>query len=277
MLISGHKQRGLTLIELMVGAVVSLLVMAGVFKLYIFMLRSSSDTLQSTRLNQEMSAVMNIMVNDIRRAGFWGGGDLTAPENNPFSQVNNTTVTNTTSVRVHSTDDHGASYVDNSEEAVLDDRQGSCIVYTYDANRNGSLDDTEKFGFRWDGQTDDALMMRTSSNAGSNICVGNSGSWSPVIDKTGSIEVTNLNFSLAGSKCVNLSEPDGIDEDGGGEVDEPDEYNCNLAAFAADAGEKTVENIEVRITLEAQLADDPEMTATMTQSVQVRNYLVRVR
>ncbi len=276
-MLSVRRQAGLSIVELMVGMAVGLVVMGGVISIYISTLKTSSETLQSSRLNQEMSAIMNIMINDIRRAGYWGSADLTSPEGNPFNQVDTGTPTNTTAVRVHSTDDNGTTYTDKSDEAVMADRVGSCIVYTYDAGGTvGTLDDAEKFGFRWDGEDDDALMMRRSSNAGSNICQGGTGTWNAVTD-TDFIEITNLQFSLAGSKCMNASEPDGVDEDGGGVVDEFDEYNCYLAAYAPDAGERTVENLAVEITLSARLVDAPEVRATITQSVQVRNYVVRIR
>ena len=266
-------EQGFTITELLVGLVVGLIVVGGVISVYISTLKTSSATLQSSRLNQEMGAILNIMVNDIRRAGYWGDVDLVAPETNPFNQVVTATPANTSALRVHSTTDNGVTYVDRTEEATLTNRTGSCIIYTYDVSQDGVLDSSERFGFRWNGQASDTLMMRTGTATGANDC--NSSGWQSVTD-TGSIEITTLTFSLANSKCLNATEPDGVDEDGGGVVDEFNEFNCYLAAYAPDAGERTMETFQVNITLEANLADDPSVTASMTQSVQVRNYLVRV-
>jgi type IV pilus assembly protein PilW len=239
------------------------------------------------------------MVNDIRRAGYWGDTSsndpvillpaLTQPETNPFNQVDTTTPANTTALRVHRTTDNGATYVDRTDEVALADRTGSCIVYTYDADQDGVLDDNEKFGFRWavqpSAQPHEVLKMRIPTNVAPNSCTGEGWDTDDLgnvineadITDTGSIEITALNFSLANSKCMNSSEPDGVDEDGGGVVDEFDEYNCYLATYAPDAGERTLETMEVRITLEASLANDSSVRASMTRSVLVRNYLVRVR
>jgi type IV pilus assembly protein PilW len=260
----------------MVGLLLGMVVLSAVVSVYLTTLKTSSATLKSSRLNQEMGAILNIMANDIRRAGYWenAAANFNAPELNPFTQVDSTTPVNTTALRVHSTSDNGVTFTDRSEEAVLTARVGSCLLYSYDATRDGVLDSSEKFGFRWDGQPTDGLMMRASTSAAPNNCTTNG--WNSVTD-TGSIEITSLRFSLENSKCMNNSEPDGADEDSDGNIDEFAEYNCYGAAYAPDAGERTLENISVLITLGARLVDDPQVAATMSQSVQVRNYLIRVR
>ena len=63
---------GLSLIELMIAVVLGLLIMAAVTAMTVNNLKISGDTLKSARLNQDLGAVMQIMVNDIRRAGYAG-------------------------------------------------------------------------------------------------------------------------------------------------------------------------------------------------------------
>jgi type IV pilus assembly protein PilW len=275
-MLSRRRQQGFTIVELMVSLVVGLLVMGGVLTVYLSTLRSSHITLNASRLNQEMGAILNIMVNDIRRAGYWGDIDITAPQSNPFGTVDAVTAVNTSAVRVHSTADNGATYLDKSEEAVLANRSGSCLVYTYDVNSDGVLDPEEKFGFRWDGQAGDGLMMRISGASGPNTCITNADNTWHSLSETATIEITALEFSLEDSTCVNTAEPDGLDRvTTDGTIDEYAEANCNL--YAPVAGERTVESLRVLITLSARLADAPEVEATMAQTVQVRNYLVRLR
>lgn len=277
------KQCGFTITEILIGLAVGLMVMLGVTSVYMTTLETSGTTLQSSRLNQEMSAIMNIMVNDIRRAGYWGSADFENPQANPFNQIDATTPTNTSSLRVHETADNGVNYTDNTDDVVAANRNGSCITYTYDSDGDGVLDDTEKFGFRWD-QANEELDIRRTTSGGANNCVSsNANSWEAVTDPD-FIEITNLNFDLRNSKCNNNSEPDDIDEDGDGTVDEADEYNCYLNAdndgaldYAPDSGERTVESFEVTISLTAALVDDPDVQSSMTQTVKVRNYLVRDR
>ncbi|MCW9088245.1 MAG: prepilin-type N-terminal cleavage/methylation domain-containing protein [Gammaproteobacteria bacterium] len=271
MLITRRTQQGFTITELMVAMAVGIVVLGGVLTVYLSTLRTSHTTLQATRLNQEMAAIMNIMVNDIRRAGFWGDADLTAPTTNPFATVDTATPVNTTALRVHSTD--GTSYTDKSEEAVMTDRTGSCVTYSYDVDMDSTLDNEEKFGFRWDGQSGDGIMMRRSGAGGTNLCQnGGADTWESLTE-IGTIEITNLTFSLADSTCLNSAEPDNADRDGDGTDDNYEEADCYT--YPPTAGERTVESLRLLITLEAQLADDSEVQAQMDQTVQVRNYLVR--
>jgi prepilin-type N-terminal cleavage/methylation domain-containing protein len=65
---AGHRQAGFTLVELMVSLVLSLLVAAAVVALVVAVVRSNRQTLQSTRLNQELRATLNLVANDLRRA-----------------------------------------------------------------------------------------------------------------------------------------------------------------------------------------------------------------
>jgi len=82
------KQKGFTLIELMIAMMLGLIVIGGALSIYISTIRSSSDVVNSARLNYDLDSAMQLMVNDIRRAGYWGGAvagsDAT---NNNFTQV----------------------------------------------------------------------------------------------------------------------------------------------------------------------------------------------
>jgi prepilin-type N-terminal cleavage/methylation domain-containing protein len=63
-----RRESGFTLIELMVSLVLALVVMAAVTTLVVAVIRSNRQTLQSTRLNQELRATLNLVANDLRRA-----------------------------------------------------------------------------------------------------------------------------------------------------------------------------------------------------------------
>ena len=63
-----NRQAGFTLIELMVSLVLALVVMAAVITLVVAVIRSNRQTLQSTRLNQELRATLNLVASDLRRA-----------------------------------------------------------------------------------------------------------------------------------------------------------------------------------------------------------------
>ena len=64
----GPHARGFSLIELMVAMVVGLIVVGAVLALVVSIMKSNRQTLQSTRLNQEMRATLAVIANDLRRA-----------------------------------------------------------------------------------------------------------------------------------------------------------------------------------------------------------------
>jgi type IV pilus assembly protein PilW len=60
--------RGFSLVELMVALVVGLIVVGAVLALVMAIMKSNRQTLQSTRLNQELRATLAVIGNDLRRA-----------------------------------------------------------------------------------------------------------------------------------------------------------------------------------------------------------------
>ncbi|MCW8918656.1 MAG: hypothetical protein OQL08_07545 [Gammaproteobacteria bacterium] len=259
---SGKRwQAGLSLVELMIGTVVGMIVIGGVTSVYVSTIKGSSATLKSSRLNQDMGAIMSVMMNDIRRAGYWGGGTIGAATANPFSQPGST------ALEVHALS--GGVYANAGAQG-----SGSCIVYAYDLNHGGGVDTNEGFGFRWDG-AGNAILTRTAHTVVNNCT---NGTWESLTD-TSSITITDLTFDLGNSQCLNLSEPNKEDEASGAAVAAAAEVfaerDCYNASYPADTGETVVEVRQVTITLSAALADDASVVGSLTQSVQVRNNLVR--
>ncbi|WP_161786948.1 PilW family protein [Noviluteimonas dokdonensis] len=82
-----RRQAGFTLIELMVSLVLALVVMAAVITLVVAVIRSNRQTLQSTRLNQELRATLNLVANDLRRARSVGDPLTAALGANEFRPV----------------------------------------------------------------------------------------------------------------------------------------------------------------------------------------------
>lgn len=291
-------QRGMSIIELLIGMTVGLIVVGMVLSVYLTTLDTSGDTLKAARLNQEMSAIMNIMVNDIRRAGYanidgadWDGGgaddypNLLEPSTNPFNQVDTATNSNTTALRAHQytagawvdKTDPAAAGVSQCVDLGTGDAVCGCIVYGYDFDNdntgtiNGVIDNDEFYGFRYDSATNSIFMRYAHDYDGGdapNSCT--SGSWQRMNDES-SFEITSLTFDLSGSTCVNSAEPDGNG------ADTIAEANCYNTAYipAAGSGVRTVERRDVLITLEGRLKDDTNVKARMMQQVSVRNDLVR--
>lgn len=68
---SALLQRGLSIVELMVGIAVGLFIVAGTTKLFVDYLGSNRNLLLETRVNQDLRAAADLVVRDLRRAGYW--------------------------------------------------------------------------------------------------------------------------------------------------------------------------------------------------------------
>ncbi len=229
------RQTGLSLIELMIGITIGLIIIAGVTSVYVATIGSSSDALAAARLNQELRAAMQVMTRDIRRAGFWGGaepGDI----DNPFTRDD----TNLT--------------VDGS----------SCILYTYDANNSGDIDydnPGQWFGFTL---TDDgAIGTLQGIAAGGTRTTADCSVWifQRVTDPD-FVTVTNLVFETDNYQCQNTTE-----------ATRNDCYNATPGDTSDDpvTDDYIVEGRQIDITIEAELANDPTVSASLATSVKVRN------
>lgn len=254
------SQRGFTITELMITVGLSLSVISSVLIGYLATYTSSLDTLAASKLNQDMSAMMNLMVSEIRRAGY-SGTVPTTPASNLFALVDNT------ALEVFN------DMTSNTQQSGTG--SGSCIVYTYDIDADGIVDAAELAGFRL--TTTGVVQMRTSGNtADPDTCATSSNTWTDLTDPD-FITVSVLTFSLANSNCLNTREPDATDNDADGSTDEADEANCYVSVPTAGSGNITVETREVTITLTANLTNDTFVRLTQTQNVRVRNDFVRVR
>jgi type IV pilus assembly protein PilW len=272
MLMINHpsRQRGLTFIEVLVGLAVGVIVIGGALVVYSSSVQSSSNTLRTSRLNQEVAGLMLVMTNDIRRAGYWENVAGSALQLNPFSQINATSLV----VR----DDMA------TDVAQPPTGQGTCITYAYDAtylggNTPGVVENADLFGFRLN---NGIVQMRQSGTIDGTACVGGTctsclnGVWANVTDAN-LIEVTALNFDLTNSACLNASEPNLVDDNGDGVIDDADEFNCYVTVPAVGSDHSTAESREVRITVTARLANDTATQATASQTVTVRNDVLRIR
>jgi type II secretory pathway component PulJ len=101
------RVRGFSLVELMVALVVGLIVVGAVLALVIAITTSNRQTLQSTRLNQEMRATLAVIANDLRRA---------RSVTDPFST---------------------AVLVTGNPYKAVSTSVGSCVIYAYDGAVDG--------------------------------------------------------------------------------------------------------------------------------------------
>ena len=117
-------QRGLSLVELLVGLAVGLLVIASATSLLGVQSREQRTAAAEMRLMQELRAATDLVARDLRRAGHWGdpavalwAWSASAPQANPYAGFT-----------------AGAA--------------GASYAYSRDAAENHRLDPNEQFGLR---------------------------------------------------------------------------------------------------------------------------------
>lgn len=179
-----RRHRGVTLVEMMVGMVVSIIVLWGISAVYVNTSSTSRVTSAANQLNQDMRTVMDIMVNDIRRSGYWGASSSGA---NPFTEPARIPQISTST---------------------------SCILYSYDAifagGTSGVVDPAiptstafmDFFGFRLSGGALQTLLPTGTlvSTDPATTCATDA-LWENLTDPR-SITVSALTFDTVGSKCI---------------------------------------------------------------------------
>lgn len=131
-LIRKKLQRGLSLIDLMVGMAVGFVLLMAITQFFVSQVVGNTNMLKATRLNQELRAVMDFAVRDIRRGGYWGN----AASGVWYEGSPGVTTNPLQSITVGTTADPATA------------TSGDSIKYSYDVNGNGTLEDSETFTIR---------------------------------------------------------------------------------------------------------------------------------
>lgn len=288
MLTLRFNQEGMTLVELLVGMLIGLLVAAVGVGLFATAIKAQTDNIRLVRLNQDMRALMDIMVRDIRRAGFVMDADPDGAENliynNPFFDPS-------TDISIYST----SSLTDN------------CILYAYNENHDEetwgvdlpSVDSSDFLGFQLDGVTH-RLKMRKSGSANESASCSEPSKWEDVIDPN--VEITALTFTLT-TKTLNVTSIlDGTGDDNGNGLCDSGEgcvwvcdsslgCNCDTGgACACDPSGGCIAAVapncirdnsspdpaciyvrDVVISLSGRVLNDPSVNQTISERVRIRN------
>lgn len=221
MLIQVHIQKGFGLVELMIAMAVGLFLMGGIVSIFGASAQAQSESMQTARLQQELRASLSIMRTDIRRAGYWGDALTSLGANNPFT-------TATTDINVLN--------------------GGSCILYSYDFNKDGVVDDdTEFFGFRLN---NNAIEMRTRGTV-TNDCSVNA-EWTTVTDAN-IVTITALDFDTSNYDCSNITNLADTD--------------CTIPV----AGDvlQTIRQLDISLT--GTLSNSPTVARSYNDTIRVRN------
>lgn len=169
LIIPQKNQRGASLVEILVGLAISMVVVIAVLGVFTSTFTASERVLEHGKLDRDLSSIMDIMVADIQRAGYWSNATNSGAAN-PFMTGTNDINTATP----------------------------TCITFTYDSANDGIVDDTDKFGYRL---TNGAIQFRPLGSTFD--CAA--GNWSNLSDldaitvTTFNVTSTNVPISLSGS------------------------------------------------------------------------------
>jgi len=178
-------QCGISLIELMISLVVGLIILAATITTYLLIFKVSVQEIRYARLNYDVSSLLLLMKNDLRRSGFsLEAVSESKPTANPFT-------TSTTDLIINND---------------WDGNGNSCVTYSYDVSNPGSdavVDSSEIYGFRR--AQDGTVSIRISGTDASvaNSCSDGDGTWENlnVIEGTEQVFVEELDFSITDLSC----------------------------------------------------------------------------
>lgn len=265
-----HRQGGFTIAELMIGVTVGMLVMTAAASAYFTTVRSGAENLREVKLSQELRTIMDIMVSDVRRAGYWANlvaGNPDFPLDNVPTLVDPAVGTQVDGDNPFTVDATvaAAAGINPTDVTLLDG--GECLLYAYDATyRPGNtfaVDATDYFGFRLNGSN---LQMR---NSGATTGDCDDGAWETVND-TNNIVIDTLTFSTEGSQCLNTSVTGGAQWMAAAGATTP---ACDPATvgYTAATGDLLTETRQITITLQGHHANDANAQVAFVEQVKLRN------
>ena len=117
------RQRGLSLVELLVGVAIALLIAAAAATLFVAQVRESRALVLEARLTQDLRTAADLIARDLRRAGGWGAAvdgvwaaGATGVAANPYLAVSPTTTPSDTVSFRYSRDEAENQVVDTNEQ-----------------------------------------------------------------------------------------------------------------------------------------------------------------
>jgi prepilin peptidase dependent protein B len=256
-------QTGLSLIELMIGLLVGTIVVAGGVSIFTGSARNTTENVKVSQLNQDLRIMMDVMVQEIRRAGHISvdlisgepgliisneSGFLNAMRANPFDEINI-------------------------------EQSGACITFLYDKTSTstspGTVDNADRMGFKL---VSDALQMRRFSTALACATSNASTRWESITSPE--VVITDLAFTLE-SILLNLTLKKAYPNAAVVSCNNPSPHEhdqcipvsgvaTNLSNFNT-LGDECLAIRKVTIKLNGNLKDDPAIKQTIDETVKVRN------
>ena len=114
------RNRGVTLVEMMVALVAGLVVSAAVIAFALASMKSNGEYVQSTRLTQELRNTLDLVTRDLSRAGYNDDAlkFVSLPSNSPFAPVY--------------IKDAGSTVIAGTPSTYVNADTDGCVLYAYD-------------------------------------------------------------------------------------------------------------------------------------------------
>jgi prepilin-type N-terminal cleavage/methylation domain-containing protein len=188
------RVKGMTLIEMMVAMIISLVVSSGMVIVMSNTLGSGTGIIQQTHLLQEMRTGMQIMSRELRRANYQSGW-LTC-YGNPNCLVD---------LGI----DGQIRQIQIENDTGDDDTDADCFWFWYDRDSLNSIDEDVTAFRRWNdvnsrGQTAGRIQMATADTNDADSCPGAEANWADITDPE-LINVTDLTLTDAQSYTETIS------------------------------------------------------------------------
>lgn len=267
-------QWGTSLVELMVGIAIALILLTGILTVMLRVSTEGGASVKATRLNQQLRGTMDLMTKELQRSGYVDWFD-SYDANGDGALDNNDDVNSDGVLNILDFYESSVPAINTFGQVTLGGTCSgttcSCILYSYDLDEDGvqNVDQFELFGLRLN---DGAVEMRTAGS--DHAC--DTGTWADITDS--SIVVTDLTFALTYV-------------DPGSSIGDSTVYSISgTESFSATPGTTCTPSVSgtypgddgtsdticvwrrmVTITLSAELADDPGVTATLSTDVKLKN------
>ena len=243
-------QRGVTLIELMIGLTVGALVMAGAITLFAKISFSGLENTRSIRLNQQLRATLDFIHRDLQRAGYVKAFDPALPASVASWNVQDADGNYTGRAAMAATiGQFGVITITLLDVIAI---VGDCIDYSYDQDKDGVLGAGESFGFR----LDDTGAVRSGIGVDcTNLGVGD---WDRITSDE--VVITALTFTEDAADSITYEVVgDEVDGDGDNFAD------CDVV------GETCLHRRKINIVLTGALASDATVTVSLRDDVKIKN------
>ena len=253
-----QTNQGFSIVELMVAMLIGLIIISAVMSIYVSTIKNSRDLLSSASLSQELTAVMSIVVKDIRRSGYWSGVTSTQhSQNNPFYVLQEITPETVP-----------PGY--RMPYAVQISSDQTCISLAYDADDDTGADvqKNDLFAFRLKNNSIQTLQRVKLSNFKKNACANNAGSWMNITD-SGLISISDLHISTIDSQCFNINTSQQWNTTTKSHL-----FPCLSLNNRYSSGDRLVETRLINLTIKAHLTSDEQTKKQLSQKIRLRNNIL---